>query len=458
MSASAAIPSAVPRPGVGHRARRLVTSRRHWNSAARWSLRVFESFTYQSGIKLLSAIAGLLIVRMLPKPEYALFAIAFQMQGACNSLADLGIGMGVSSIGGRVHESRRKMGELLTTALQLRKLFAGVALSICLPITIWMLMRNGADLLTTFLLCLSVANLVVPQLSYATLRIVPWLHGQYRPLQRIELAAAAVRLGLIFVLAFVYLDAVTASLIGGIAIWSRIAGVRRLAYDKAERDAPVNEEYRRELIRLSAHQLPNAIYYCFQGQIALLILTWFGNTEGIADVAALARLAVLLQVVRSAINGVLSPQFARAQSRTRVRALFAAITAFTALAFVPLLAISVVTPKLLLWLLGSAYGDLAGVCVIAVLAGCIREFGMVIATLNRSKAWIGLSPKLFIPVTVVAQIAGAMMLDLQNVQGVLWFQLVTTAAGAAVFFGDSLVGLWRMDPPTADSQVEADPE
>src|ERR1043166_4716325 len=86
-----------------------------------WSIRIARFGVIQGLVQLLLGIAGLLIVRSLSKSEYALFAIANSMQVACTQLADLGVGIGVRSIGGRVWQDRWRFGQLLNTALGLRR-------------------------------------------------------------------------------------------------------------------------------------------------------------------------------------------------------------------------------------------------------------------------------------------------------------------------------------------------
>src|SRR5436853_3186932 len=95
-----------------------------------WSMRIAGFGAVQSVIQLLLAIAGLIIIRALPKSEYALFAIANSMQVACTQLADLGVGIGVRSIGGRVWKDRNRLGQLINTALSLRLKFAIISTAV----------------------------------------------------------------------------------------------------------------------------------------------------------------------------------------------------------------------------------------------------------------------------------------------------------------------------------------
>src|SRR5438067_1971811 len=103
----------------------------------RWGLASAEFGLVQIAVQVLTALAGILIIRSMPKSEYALFAIVNSMQVASNLLADLGIGIGVRSIGGRVWSDPFRFGQLINTALGMRRLFAFFSFGICLPITGW---------------------------------------------------------------------------------------------------------------------------------------------------------------------------------------------------------------------------------------------------------------------------------------------------------------------------------
>jgi len=110
-----------------------------WEQVRRWSLTLAEFGVAQIAVQALTALAGILIIRSMSKPEYALFAIANSMQTTCNLLADLGIGIGVRSIGGKVWDDPFRFGQLMNTALRLRRKFAICSLGVCLPIASWML-------------------------------------------------------------------------------------------------------------------------------------------------------------------------------------------------------------------------------------------------------------------------------------------------------------------------------
>src|SRR5947208_11624449 len=115
--------------------------------------RIVGSFvTVQVIVQLIGFLSGILLIRMLEQGEYAFFTIANTMQGTLNLLADVGISVGLVSIGGRVWQDRRRFSELISTALYVRHRLALVGVIAVSPALYFMLARNGASLTYTLLL------------------------------------------------------------------------------------------------------------------------------------------------------------------------------------------------------------------------------------------------------------------------------------------------------------------
>jgi O-antigen/teichoic acid export membrane protein len=406
-----------------------------------WLLRLAEFGLVQVVVQGLAALAGILIVRNLSKHQYALFAIANSMQTACNLLADLGIGVGVRSIGGRVWNDRYRFGQLLNTAFGLRKRFAILSFSFCLPITAWMLWRNGASTPVAFGLCAIVAASVVPLLASSVWGISPSLHGEYRRIQKLDLGNAALRLALIATLSLVWINAFLASVVAVVSNWVQVTFLRRWAGDHADITASPSQEDSEQLKRLSTKLLPNTLFFCFQGQVTLFILTLLGNSTGIADVTALGRLAMILGIFAVTFGNVVGPRFARCQDTHRLPRLYVFLVLSSVLIMAPLLLFSWLFPDSLLWLLGSKYESLRGECVWVVAAGCVAQIGGVMWNLNSSKAWIRAQSPAFIPAILMAQIVAALFLNLRHFHDILIFNLITAAAPLPIYAIDAILGM-----------------
>src|SRR6476646_11298307 len=89
--------------------------------------RVGHFASIQMLVQLIGFAAGILLVRRLDQHEYAYVTIANSMQGTINVLADIGISIGLVSIGGRVWHDRHRFGQLIKTASNLRRKLGAIA-------------------------------------------------------------------------------------------------------------------------------------------------------------------------------------------------------------------------------------------------------------------------------------------------------------------------------------------
>src|SRR6266481_8583878 len=106
----------------------------------------------QAVVQVVGFFSGILLIRCLDQREYAYFTIANTMQGTLNVLADIGISIGLVSIGGRVWQDRNRLGQLINTALGLRRKLGFLAVIVVVPILYYLLVKNGASTSYTALL------------------------------------------------------------------------------------------------------------------------------------------------------------------------------------------------------------------------------------------------------------------------------------------------------------------
>lgn len=406
-----------------------------------WALRLAEYGAVQGIAQFMNAISGLLIVHALDKAEYAFFAIANSFLTACNLLADLGAGVGLRSIGGRHWNDPRRLGALFNTTIGLRRRFALAAFGGCVPLMAWMLWANGAPGWLIVALCIAVLVAALPVLTGSALTIVAQLVGDYRGLQKLDAGSAAMRLVLVAALALWWLNALLASLVGALVNWMQWLVLRRRMRAHADTAAAPHAEDRRELVRLSWKSLPNAVFFCLQGQVTLLILTFFGTTSEIADFTALGRLAAIFAVFSATFGAVIAPRFARTQDPERLAGLYRLLLLLSALALAPVAIASWLFPHPFLWLLGSKYAGLEAECGWVVTTGCLGQFLGVMWALNLSKAWIRFQSVGFIPAILVCQCIAAALLDLRQFHDVLIFALASAVAPLPLYIADALSGL-----------------
>ena len=75
----------------------------------------------------------MLIIHVLPPEDYALYIIAYSFLTTIIVVSDSGIGSAVLAEGGKVWQDSTKLGQVITTGLEIRKRFSLVAIIIALP-------------------------------------------------------------------------------------------------------------------------------------------------------------------------------------------------------------------------------------------------------------------------------------------------------------------------------------
>ncbi|MBI3652537.1 MAG: polysaccharide biosynthesis protein [Acidobacteria bacterium] len=377
-------------------------------------------------VQALTAISGILLVRILSQHEYAYFTIANSMLGTMAILADSGIGIGLSSIGGKVWQDRQRFGTLISTALHLRRYLALIAASVIAPLLWWLLISNGAPKTYAALITLAVLVALNFQLLTGVLDIVPRLHSQINRLQKLDVMMALSRLLLLAIAYVIFLNA-------GIALLANIFGIiaqyhilKRWTADNIEPHAPINREDRNTILSIVKHQAPNAVFYCLQGQLTVWLISLFGNTRNIAEIGALGRLGMVFSIISAVMTSIILPGFARCQEAALLRRRYRQIVGGFLLLGAALITVAAVFPDLLLWILGGKYAHLRNEVVLMMSLSATTALVATMWSLNATKAWIQYS-WLNIPSVVITQILLLMVVDIANVKGVLVFGILSLA-------------------------------
>ncbi|MGH9537913.1 MAG: hypothetical protein ACRD3H_08310, partial [Terriglobales bacterium] len=281
------------------------------SAVQRW-LPVLVKFTsVQAIVQAMGFAAGILIVRGLPKREYAFYTIGNTMLATILMLADSGISSALTAIGGRVWQDGRRLGSLLTTAMQLRRQLAILTVAVVVPVLVWLLVQNGANALVT-------AGLVIAVLAGSGLELITRvyavalrLRSEVRQIQNQALVAAFVKLAAVGIALFIFFNAIVAiaTVVLGYAVqfWM----LRRWVSREIDTSAPGDPALRSEIIAILRRQGPHSIYYCLQGQITVWLISVFGNSENVANVGALGRLVAAFALLSSVMIEVVLPAFAR---------------------------------------------------------------------------------------------------------------------------------------------------
>jgi O-antigen/teichoic acid export membrane protein len=393
-----------------------------------WTKTLTRFLTLEALVQGLTFACGILIVRALPKADYALFTLANTMQATMNLMADNGIGSGLISIGGRVWKDRSRFGQLITTAMRLRRGFAIISVTLVTPLLFWMLVHNGASLSYGAIITAVVLLGFYFQLTVGVLMPVPRLHLEVNRIQNLNVWSTALRLILLVIAYGTFLNTAVAMLAAAISLGLQELLLRRWVPRMADPHAPANESDRREILNIVRAQAPNSIYYCVQSQLTVWLISVFGSATGVAEVGALGRIAVIFAMLASVMGNVIYPRFARVQEPQLLWLRYWQILSGHAALALILLALAGFFPDALLWVLGPKYSHLKAELFLMVLNGVLFSILACMWQLNVARGWI-VSPWLMIPIGIVAQVILIMLLDVSQVSGVLWLNIYSMIPG-----------------------------
>ena len=379
----------------------------------------------QAVVQIIGFLSGILLVRTLEQREYAYFTIANTMQGTINLLADIGISVGLVSIGGRVWQDRPRFGQLISTALSVRKKLGAVAIIIVTPALYFLLVKNGASFFYTAVLIVVILAGLLIQLSVGVLEVVPRLRSDIARIQSIDLTGAIARLLVLVTLMYFFLNAGVAVAVATATLLLQYAMLRKYVAGVIDLDAPENAEDRAAMFGFIRKLAANAVFYCLQGQITVFLISFFARrTSSVAEVGALGRLAMIFAVLSNLLTNVFVPAFARCQSARKLRWLYAAIIGGVGAFSLLVLCGAEIFPDQFLFVLGSKYAHLHRELLVMVGGAVLSALTGTFWALNASKAWVAGS-WLYIPLTLATQIALIPYTDFSSVMGVLTFNLIS---------------------------------
>jgi O-antigen/teichoic acid export membrane protein len=389
--------------------------------------KIVGNFAFVQGmVQLIGFGSGILLVRWLDQREYAYFTIANTMQGTINVLADMGISIGLISIGGRVWHDRYRFGQLITTARHFRRRLGILAIIVVTPILYWLLTRNGASTLYSAILIAGILLGLVVQFSLGVLGVVPRLRSDISRIQKIDLTGAIARLIVLVSCAFLFLNAGIAVLVSSMAFLLQYWMLRKYAAGVIDLDAPENAEDRVAMVGFIKSQAANAIFFCLQGQITVFLISFFGSrATSVAEVGALGRLAMIFAVLGQLLMNIFVPAFARCHGAARLRLQYFGIVGGVTACCAVVIAGAAFFPNQFLFVLGAKYSHLQRELVLMVAGTVMNVLTGTLWVLNASKAWIA-GAWLYIPLTLATQIVLIPYTDFSNVSQVLIFNLIST--------------------------------
>jgi O-antigen/teichoic acid export membrane protein len=407
----------------------------------RWAGLITSFLAGQGTVQLINLITGFFLLRWMSIESYAQFSIAFGFQSTLQWMVELGATHSIIALTGDRGKDKEIVGRYIRSAIYFRKRLFLAAVPLAIIAFPLVTSKHHWDWRIQLLLFISIVSALFFQ-GFASYYSAPFLINQrikqyYQP----QIFTSIARLAVCFLLRFASLLTSWAS------AWTNSAVIavngwlyRRKASDLVSVPKQADPKCNREMVNYILPALPWLIFSAFQGQISLLLITIFGQTRNIAEIAALGRLGQLFLVLGAFNSIVIAPYIAKVARPQLARRYFQILSgAFTISIF--LTAISFIFPEPLLWILGDKYQNLRVEIGWAVAMSCVGYVNTVMMTMHSARKWIyWWWGSLNIITSIIIQIICIFLFDLSSTLNVLYFSLVATLATFAMLILGGVYG------------------
>lgn len=403
-------------------------------------------FAMKQGIASAGGMAyGLLCVRLLPKPEYAKFAVLFGFMGSLTLLLDIGVSSTLPPMVGEQTSNLRLIANCVASVRRImQRLFLIVAPVAAVAFVLLVRKQQwGVWVVAQMLLVLLItAWFVRVSSTYGAVLILRRDRDRY---YLVQIAGSLGSLTLLLIFAVTHGINIYVGILLNVAQVLFITGsyyLRALELLGGKGEPSAQQE--KAIVRLALPNAPSILFYAFQGQITLMLITLLGHdVSSIANVGALMRLSQILVFVAQMNQVLVEPYFAKlpAPKLKRVYLLSFALVAMFAAAFACL---GFLFPQIFLWPLGPKYSQLRVEVGLVVLSSAIQFIGgflWVIHTARRFVYWW--NNFAIIVLTLLVQAVFVWKVDLSTIKNVLILNVASVTVSTLVAICCGIYGFWR---------------
>jgi O-antigen/teichoic acid export membrane protein len=414
--------------------------------------RVGEFLVFQ-GITLAgNLLYGFLCVRLLPIADYAKYAVVFGFLGTLSVLMDVGFSSTLLPLIGERIDDRRLIADYVASLRQLAQWLYFViapAAAVAYPLIVhrqhwgWQVVAAMVAILLVAAWCARAGG------AYGAVLII---RRNRKSWYRVQITSS---LGTLALLAVAW---AAHQLTGFCAILINVAGMGYVAiafFLQARRLLGVKGSASREkckaIVHFSVPNLPNNIFYAFQGQISLLLITYFGQAAAVASLGALGRLGQIFVLLSPMMLLLVEPYFAKLP-RERMKRNYLGMLAVAALICGTVTGLSHLFPGMFLWILGHQYSSLRDEVTLMLAVSSLGYLYGILSTINNACRFVyWWNSVAVIAGTLAIQIVFIWKADLSTIRGVLTMNLCTSLATLGVVVATGSYGFIFGPRPIAES-------
>jgi O-antigen/teichoic acid export membrane protein len=205
-------------------------------------------------------------------------------------------------------------------------------------------------------------------------------------------------------------------------IWGNIQ-LKKITNGFVDKNAKIDAEARKEILKVVKRILPMSIYYAISGQITIWLISIFGNTISVAQIGALGRISAILPIFSVVFTTLITPRFAR--MRNDKIALLKRLICILAILFslmIFVVGIIYFFSNQVLWILGENYSGLQVELLLNITASFLMLISGVVYSLYTSRGWI-LLPIISVSINSLSVITGIILFDISALRGILLYNI-----------------------------------
>jgi O-antigen/teichoic acid export membrane protein len=403
--------------------------------------RVVEFLTTQGIAMAARLFYGFLCVRLLPIAEYAKFVVVFGFLGTITLLMDISLSGALLPLVGEHIDDRQLIADYVASLRQLvHRLYLVIAPAavICYPLLVRKQQWSGVVVATMLAVLLVAAWFDRIAGTYGAVLIVRRDRAFWYRVQVISSLSALVLLGVFWY--FHIFTALSAILISVAAnFYISVAYYFRAQSLLVVRGCP-SKEKRNAIIHLSLPSIPGVIFYAFQGEVSLILITLFGHTSAVASVGALSRLAQMFILLGQMSPLLIEPYFARLPE-ARLKRSYVGALILQVMFCLFAVGLARYFPGLFLWVLGHKYSGLRYEVLLMITGSSLGYLSGVLWMIHAARKfvywWNGIAA---ISLIIAVQAMFIWKVDLSTVRAVLTLNMVTAAVGLLVNLATGIFG------------------
>lgn len=375
----------------------------------------------------IGVLAGLFLVRNLSVEAYAQFGIATGFQTVFSVLMDLGFASTIIPLVGDRHEDRAVIGRYVRSARRLRYrafwILAPVASAAFLGTIHKQHWSASVQLLLLASILLSLYSSGMMSFFSAPLFLRAKLREFYVP----QVLSGTGKLLAYIALAFVNgLNAWTAAGLTALNVTLNGNLIRRASLKYMDWPAQEDSDADQELLRYVLPATPAIVFSAFQLQISLFLVSIFGSTRYIAEVAALGRIGQIFLIMMTFNTIVIEPYIARL-SRERLFRYFIGFVLLNSLALFPVVVVAFHWPMVFVWILGAKFHSLSPQIGWYILAASLNSVSGLVWIMNRGRKWVFWSGSLLeVVLLLVVQMVFLALVGVRNTHQAVLFAVASS--------------------------------